>query len=276
MLVILVMKGINIKTVIFFFFFLISLAPFTGVFDSNRDYFMKINHELYDKELSSLDNVNKIISYTDSLYNINNKDLKLDTSVYVFLLSETIKHRFQFGLAHYTVSDNWIASLLGHFFWKHFSAIVKPGDILKHPNGLCSQQTIVFMESLKFKNIKCRSIGFGKKEGPGHFLCEVYYNSSWHLYDVTKEPTWNKIRNQHESVSYYISNKDSLYKIYENIVSPSLMDAYMSEVKIGKTNQFPASNMLLFHTITYGLTFIIPILLLVILLMELITFKQKK
>ncbi len=268
------MKGINIKTVIFFFFFLISLAPFTGVFDSNRDYLMKTNHEVYSKELSSLDNVLKIISYTDSLYNLNSNDNNFDTSAYAILLSETVKDRFQFGLAHYNMSDNWIASVLGKYLWTHFSAIVNPNDILKHPSGLCSQQTIVFMEALKLKGIPFRSIGLGKKEGPGHFLCEVYYNLSWHLYDVTKEPSWDRIRNQHESVNYYIANKDSLYVVYENKISQSLMDTIITEVRIGEVNEFPAKNMLWFHMITYILTFMIPGVLLILLFRQFLLSKK--
>lgn len=268
------MKGININTIILFFLLLISLSPFTGIFDSNRDYLMKTNHESYDEKMNTLNDLNQIILYTDSIFKLQNIEVKSDTSAYVFYLSETIKNRFQFGLAHYNISYNWIASILGKFFWPHFSAIVKPNDILKHSNGLCSQQTIVFLEALKLKNIPFRSIGFGKKEGPGHFLCEVYYNSSWHLYDVTKEPSWNKIKKQHESLNYYLNNRDSLYKIYEDIVSPGLIDLYVSEIKIGEVNKFPASNMLLFHFITYSLTLIIPSILIILFIKQFLFLKE--
>ncbi len=142
------------------------------------------------------------------------------------------------------------------------SAIVAPNDILKYPYGLCSQQTIVFMELLKRKGIKSRSVGLGYDEGPGHFLSEVYYEGSWHLYDISAEPVWKKIHNHHKSMEYYLNNKDSLYIVYESRMPKPLFDKITEKVVYGKVNDFPAKKMLLFHRFTYVLILFLPVFLL--------------
>jgi hypothetical protein len=181
-----------------------------------------------------------------------------DTAQYVQIASKFTKERFYHGLSHYSISDNWIACLSGKFLWIHLSAIVNPNDILKHPEGLCSQQTIVFMELLKKKGINVRSIGLGYIEGPGHFLSEAYYNGSWHLHDVTMEPSWENVVHHHRSMSYYQSNKDSLYLAYESIYDKQLFNKLLEKVVISRTNEFPAKKMLFFHQITLFFTYLLP------------------
>ncbi len=227
-----------------------------------------VRGEDYNPKLHYLNSIDKIIDYADSVYNYNsNNDFDLqgiDTAVYVSIVSDLIKKRFYFGLSNYNISQNWIAALFGELFWPHLSAIVEPNDILHYSEGLCSQQTIVFMEILKKRGIKVRSVGLGKKEGPGHFLCEVYYRDSWRLHDVTKEPQWFKITNHHQSMDYYIHNKDSLYKVYENSLPKEDFNKLLEKIAYGKPNEFPAKNMLLFHQITLILTYIIPLFFLLL------------
>lgn len=252
----------NYKVLILSILFLLSISLFLGLFDKNEDLYSKTKSEQYDSNLNYLNSTNKLSSFCDSIYN-SQKLPMFDTLAYTNTVSDIVKKRFHFGLANYYMSDNWITYLFGKMFWSHFLAIVSPDDILKHSNGLCSQQTIVFMEILKLKGIHVRSVGLGRAGGPGHFVCEAKYNLGWHVYDVTKEPKWERIVEQHNSLKYYISHKDSLYIIYNFIVDRIVLNKYISQVKYGEDNTFPATKMLFFHRITYFFSFFIPILLLI-------------
>jgi hypothetical protein len=229
--------------------------------------------ELFNIELSRFKSIADITAHIDGIYSATNKLPKIDTLAYVKITSDIIKKRFYHGLSHYTIKDNWIASIAGKLFWSHLSAIVDPDDILDYTEGLCSQQVIVFLEILKRKGFKTRWVGLGNKEGPGHFLAEVYYEGKWHLYDVNLEPNWEKTIIYHQSIAYYKQNKDSLFLAYDGIISRSLFDKIMQKVQYGKVNEFPAKNMLLFHQVTKAITYLIP-LFLGILIMFMI-FKQK-
>lgn len=261
----------NKAPIIFFFFFLLSILPLLLNNNGKGDIEAKKN-ELFKSELSSLNSVEKVLRYTDSVYSKNNYG-NFDTSKYVQIVSNFTKERFYHGLSHYSILDNWIAYLSGKLLWSHLSAIVNPNDILKYPSGLCSQQTIVFMEVLKRKGIRVRSIGLGYKEGPGHFLCEVHYNRSWHLHDVTVEPKWEKMSNHHESLDYYFQNKDSLFLAYKGRIDRNVFDNIMSKVEYGNINEFPAKRMLFFHQVMLALTYIIPLIFLVLFFVSL--FRKK-
>lgn len=217
------------------------------------------SNELYNPKLLAFNSVSKAIHFLDYTHNIKPHQT-FDTLAFVNSTSNFIKQRFSFGLANYSYTDNWIAALCADLFWEHFSAIVNPNDILKQQEGICSQQTMVFLEILKQKHVNVRSVGLGNQiKGPGHFICEVNYNGSWHLYDVTKEPNWNEIENKHFSMEYYIQNKELFMKIYNGKISVELLSLYLNEVSYGKPNQFPAKNMLLFHQVTYATTLFLPL-----------------
>lgn len=215
--------------------------------------------EQFKQELCSINTIDEALDYIDTQAGINNGG-DFDTLKYIQATSKFTKERFFHGLARYRVSENWIANLGAKCLWDHMSAIVDPDDIMKYCGGLCSQQTIVFLEILKRRGIKARSVGLGSKEGPGHFLSEAFYENSWHLYDVTLEPQWIKITGHHKSMEYYQANSDSLFVVYESRLSRGNFDKVMKKVEYGKTNEFPAKNMLLFHNITYGLTYALPIM----------------
>jgi hypothetical protein len=170
-----------------------------------------------------------------------------------------IKKRFYHGISNYGISQNWIAYISGKLVWSHFAAIVRPSDLLKNAEGLCSQQTIVFLDILKNKGIKFRTVGLGYDEGPGHFLSEVYYNGAWHMYDVTMEPNWSAITNQHKSLEYYLNNKDTLLKTYEGKLHKDGFDKILKRVVYGKVEKMPGQNMALFHVFTHFLTYAFPL-----------------
>jgi hypothetical protein len=261
-----VVKGLKIKLIITFVLFCIT--GFLLIYDGYRPYnvnYEEAHKELFTPQLRYLNSVDKVINYTDSLYETLSLD-RFDTAKYVRIVSETIKRRFYHGLSNYSLSENWILYVLGEVCWSHVSAIVNPEDILKYPEGLCSQQNIVFMEVLKKKGITTRSVGLGTVKGPGHFLSEVLYDTKWHLYDVDVEPNWKIVaeEDKHESLQYLLNNKDLLHKIYENRIPESKLDKISNNVTYGTPNEFPAKNMLLFHRITVILTYLLPISFLLI------------
>lgn len=248
------------KIKIIAFIFLLSIVPFF-IPERKVVHHDAQDNELFKKELSYLNSTEKVINYLDTVYGLNNCG-NFDTSVYVQAASKLVKERFHYGLSRYSVSDNWIASLSGNLVWSHFSAIVDPNDLLKHSDGLCSQQTMVFLEILRMKGIPFRTVGLGYEEGPGHFLSEVRYNGEWHLHDVTKEPQWSKIVNHHFRLDYYLEHRDSLFIAYEGKISRPVFDKLLEKVEYGEINEFPAKNMLLFHQVSKIMTYILPLLFL--------------
>jgi len=266
------LKSYKIRLLVYLLLLSISITPiiFSTVSNLKNTY---RNKELFNIELSRFKSVEDITAHIDGIYSATHSSPEIDTLAYVKATSDIVKKRFYHGLSEYSIKDNWIAYLGGKLFWKHLTAIVEPDDILDYSEGLCSQQTIVFLEILKRKGIQTRWIGLGYKEGPGHFLAEVHYQGRWHLYDVNLEPKWERVINHHESIAYYKQYQDSLFLAYEGIISRSLFDEIMEKVQYGEVNEFPAKKMLLFHRITKMMTYLIPIFLGFLILLTL--FKQK-
>lgn len=242
--------------------FLLFICSSIGLFNRGRGFISKFKskNEYFDPRLSHINSIDKLIVYSDSLY-VLKEPSGFDTAVYVNTLSDLIKWRFRKGLATYTFQNNWIAFVMGKYIWAHFSAIVKPEDILQYNEGLCSQQTMVFMEALKRKGIDYRSVGLGYDEGPGHFLCEVRYEGGWHLYDVTLEPQWQNVALQNKSMSYYKENVNDLYLAYDSRISKDVVDKLIQRIVYGEVNKFPAANMLMIHKLTFLLIWILPFVL---------------
>jgi hypothetical protein len=261
------------KCIIYTILFILSIIPF--FLNSPLKKSQPDKKELFSPELERINSVDKAVNYIDSLYATKGFS-SFDTLEYVKTVTHFTKRRFYYGLSHYTVAENWIARLLGLTTWEHLSVIVDPDDILKRSEGLCSQQSIVFMELLNRKNISVRSVGLGYKEGPGHFLSEVNYKGSWHLYDVTMEPTWKKVVNHHKSMSYYLQNKDSLFMVYQEKYDSVLFNKLLDRVQYGVPNEFPAKNMLLFQKTTRLITYVLPCFLLLILVFFALKLKNKQ
>jgi hypothetical protein len=257
---------------IFGILLVVSIIPFFGYFFSVKKE-PENKPELFDRSLSRINSMEKAVNYVDSVYSTFGFQA-FDTAQYVYIASKFTKERFYHGLSRYSFAENWLAVACAKIFWSHMSAIVCPNDILKHPDGLCSQQTIVFMEILRRKQISVRSVGLGYKEGPGHFLSEIKYNHDWHIHDVTKEPHWHKVVNHHLSMEYYLSNKDSLFLAYEGKLSRPVFDKILEKVEYGNANELPARNMLLFHKATKFFTSALPFTFLSLFLF--CVFKRKK
>ncbi|MES2761309.1 MAG: hypothetical protein V4677_03840 [Bacteroidota bacterium] len=251
-------KGLKIKLVIAFVLFCITV--FLLFIDEYKPYtvnYKEASKEMFIPQLRRLNSIEKVVHYTDSMYSALRLE-EFDTSRYVRIVSGTVKRRFYHGISNYSLSDNWIIHILGKMCWSHLSAIVNPDDILEYPEGLCSQQNIVFMEVLKKKGITTRAVGLGTIEGPGHFLSEVLYDNKWHLYDVDVEPNWKATAFNHESLEILLANKQELYKIYEGRLTPAIIDKIILSVNYGVPNKFPATKMLIFQKMTNVLTYVLP------------------
>jgi len=260
------------RLVLYILLLSLSLLPiaFNTVSSIQNGYSRK---ELFNIELSRFKNVDDITAHIDGIYSATHEISDIDTLSYVKITSDVIKKRFFHGLSHYSFKENWIAALSGKLLWDHLSAIVKPDDILNYTEGLCSQQTIVFLEILKRKGIKTRWVGLGYKEGPGHFLAEVNYHGKWHLYDVNKEPKWERITHHHESMDYYMSYPDSLFLTYEGIIERKSFNKIMEKVVFGEVNEFPAKDMLVFHSVTKLLTYLLPVFFAAMIIISIYTHK---
>ena len=253
---------------IYILFFFISLLPLLiSEIKTRKDF--NSNTELFKIELTRFKNINDLTAHIEGIYSAQYSLKNIDTTAYVNICSEIVKRRFFHGQSNYTMNENWIAFLSGNLFWAHFSAIVEPDDILNYDEALCSQQAIVFIEILKRKGITTRWIGWGKKEGPGHFLTEVFYNNDWHLYDVNKEPNWQKIKIRHNSMNYYLNNKDSLSIIYSGLINKTTLSQFLNQVRYGEPNEFPAKKMLLFHRVTKFITYFLPFVFVVLIMVNL-------
>jgi hypothetical protein len=261
---------------IYILFFFISLLPLLISEINTRNDFNS-NSELFKIELTRFKNINDLTAHIDGIYSVQHSLDKIDTSAYVNICSEIVKRRFFHGQSNYSINENWIACLSGKLIWAHLSAIVDPDDIMNYNEALCSQQAIVFMEILKRKGITTRWVGWGRKEGPGHFLTEVFYNNDWHLYDVNKEPNWQKIKIRHNSMSYYLNNKDSLSIIYDGLINKTTLSQFLNQVRYGQPNEFPAKKMLLFHRTTKLITYLLPIFFATLIIRQVLkNYKRKR
>ena len=145
-------------------------------------------NELFDPQLYRINSIDAGVKYCDSVYG-KNQISKSDTTEYVNQMARFIKNRFFHGYSHFSFGHNTIGWMLAPILHKNLTATVIPEDIIQFPNGACSQQTIVFFELLKRKGFLTRKVGlFDSTLGAGHFASEVFWNGSWHFYDVNKEP----------------------------------------------------------------------------------------
>jgi hypothetical protein len=204
-----------------------------------------------------LRSVNDVLKYTDSSC-AGQQRQSLD---YVRFLSRTFSERFYHGYSYYTFQDNWIAYLSGKIIWDHLSAIVLPNEILKHPQAACSQVSIVLADALKRIGVPYRKIGL-----KNHFVLEAYIDKKWYLFDANMEP---RFLNGRKSVAELKASHE-LYDCYQGKLTPSQVDATFSVIKYGKTNAALAPNASVYHKVTAILSFLIPLLLMVYILLPFI------
>jgi hypothetical protein len=212
-----------------------------------------ISGEKYSASLKRLDNVEKLENYVDSL--CLEKGVKHFSQAEVEIANNVIEERFYHGYCNYSLTDNPVTFLAGKFIWDHMSAIVIPDDILKYPRAACSQQALVMMELLKNMGYNVRKLGL-----VGHFIMEVNYDDSWHIYDPNKETYYQGL--SHDKIQQYFNNGTST-KVYAPGMTQAETIKMFSATYLGKTNEFPAKNIRLFHWLTkFGGEIALPLMIL--------------
>lgn len=242
--------------------FIASIVPFFITPSVALDSKKWNRNENYLPVLQEVKTIDAALRVIENVYNTSASAARqFDTARFVNCANAFVKEKFFHGYAQYSVNQNWILVLLGKT-WFHFSGVVNPNELMTYSEGLCSQQTLVFMELLKRKGIASRSVGLGYSQGPGHFLCEVRLNNRWHLYDVTCEPKWEKTQFPHESMAFYLQHRNELENVYAHHYKKEMIAKLLERVEYGATNQMPAQRMQMLHTLATFLVVLIPILLL--------------
>lgn len=246
--------------------FVLSLIPFFKPVPLTRSK-PESQKEHFSPELHAINTMDKAELFLNGVCNKVSKE-KFDTLSYIRATQMFVNEKFFHGYAEYTVRQNWIAALSGRYIWFHLSGVVIPEELMAYQEGLCNQQTMVFMALLQRKGISTRVVGLGYPTGPGHFLCEVKYNGTWHLYDVTTEPNWRLTSFPNEGIAFYKQRRKELYAVYQHIYTESQINTLLERVEYGKENEVPAKRMRLLHCVTYYLTIGVPLTLLVLALIQ--------
>jgi hypothetical protein len=208
-------------------------------------------NELFDHQLYSIKSIDAGVKYCDSVYG-KNQISKSDTTEYVDQMARFIKNRFFHGYSHFSFGHNTIGWMLAPILHKNLTATVIPEDIIQFPNAACSQQTIVFFELLK--------VGlFDSTPGAGHFASEVFWNGSWHFYDVNKEPDASILeslgRPSLEEILKRPGLIDSVYSARNDINIASLF----SNPTYGKPNKSEAPNATIYQWTTKLISLTLPV-----------------
>lgn len=218
-------------------------------------------NELFDPRLMRLNSIKKLEAYCDSVY--GSSEIR-DSALYAGIVGKTLRYRFYHGFSHYRLGQNFIGWVLAPYIHENLSAIVLPNDILKHPNGGCSQQAIVGMELFRYKGFTVRKVGFFDPiiQG-GHFCFEVKYGGKWHFFDPDKEPDLNIMeRYGRPSIAELVANRpllDSLYYQQDSTASKG----YLLHYTHGPENTFPAKNARIYQLGTKFLSWTLPFWLLI-------------
>ena len=203
---------------------------------------------------ASVQSIDALLHYADSV--AIKKDIRQDSLKYANILAEVVRKRFYHGFSHYSLKENWIASLAGVLVWHHLSAIVLPDDILKYPMAACSQQSIVMMECFKRRGVDYRKVGFNH-----HFALEGKIYGQWYFFDTNMEPDFSVIpRTSFAS----LKKNNELYTVYKAQLDSVGIEYGLANQFYGKVNQAAAPRASLFHSLTKLLSrglWLIPLLM---------------
>ena len=244
-------KKIYVFLLLSVFFLLINLLPIQLINEEGHH-----QYEKFDNKYQIIKNMDKLIHIIDST--AQSLKIKPKSLAYNEIITETIKQRFRHGYCHYGFNDNWVASLAGKLVWRDLSAIVDPNDIIKYENASCSQQSIMMMEVLKRKGISFCKIGWNH-----HFTLCAWVNNGWHYYDPNMEPI---ISPSQRAFDNKFLNIEFLAKIYKGRIKDADIELSLGVPQMGRINEFPAPNALIFHkitkiiSVTFWLLFLIPVL----------------
>ncbi len=198
--------------------------------------------EQFDASLSNLNTVEKLEEHIDSTAEAN--AVVPGSIEYVETISNVLSNRFYHGYSHFSLQENWLAVVAAKLFKYDYACKVNPEGIVKHEYAACSQQAVVMMALLRRKEIPYRSILF-----PHHYALEVQVDNKWYYFDTNKEPVISIAQREENN---WHQSADSLKKYYDPARYKNL-DYDMGiglPLKYGTVNEIPASNALIFETIT--------------------------
>ncbi|MEO7523534.1 MAG: hypothetical protein ABIT58_05530, partial [Ferruginibacter sp.] len=170
------------------------------------------------------------------------KFISIYSEKYTALLAFIISCRFYHGYSHYTLSENWIASVSEKVFGNGLASKVDPEKIMEHKYAACSQQAIVMMAVLRKKNISYRKVGF-----PHHYALEARINSKWYFFDPNMEPAISLGERLHEN---WNGSNDHLKKYYTKHGNVNWEFGSREEAVFGVENEIPGQNAKTFQSIT--------------------------
>lgn len=175
--------------------------------------------------------------------------------------SRVLRSRFHHAYGIYSMQENWMSVLAGHFIWKDLSAKVIADDILKGDVAACSQASIVFMAFCHRVGVPTRKVAL-----KGHFATEVLLGKKWLFFDIDLKPDFSAIGGR-RSLDEILSAGQQ-YALYENTIADSAnIRRIFSEVSYGVTMEAPAPRAELFHTVTKFLShwgWLLPLLIAIV------------
>ena len=216
-------------------------------------------NELYDPSLARIKGLKAAQNYIDSSY--SSQYQTFDSIRYLQVTENFVKRKFYHGNATSSWKENWICWILGKTIWSHFNSLVAPEEVIKHSQAMCSQQTMVFTYLMKQKGFQYR-YAYLLSKNRGHFCCEIWQGGVWHFVDVDMEPNWERIKSPANiSLEKSIKNND-LKRIYDSsyaCIKETVNKS--SKAKYEDINKEVGSKMIIFHLITKGLSFLLPIVI---------------
>lgn len=160
------------------------------------------------------------------------------------LTAGILRSRFEHAYGVYSLEENWIAVLAGHYIWRDLSAKVIANDILKGDAAACSQVSIVFMEFCHRLGIPTRKVALN-----GHYALEARLGKDWLFFDMDLKPDFRSIGGR-KSLDQILAAGQQ-YALYENtIVDTPNIKRIFSKVSYGIAMDAPAPRAELFHTVT--------------------------
>lgn len=217
------------------FLLILNVLPIRLINEEGRHGFEKFEDQY--QTIKSIDQLLKVIDDSASTHH-----LKPKTLAYNEWITEIIKRRFRHGYSHYYFTENWVASICGYVFWRDLSAVVEPNDLMLYPNAACSQQSIVMMEILKIQGVPFCKVGWNS-----HFTLCAWVDGGWKYYDPNMEPI---IADKQRDFNDNYLNIEFLASLYKGRINKMEIEGALGVPRLGRINEFPAPNALIFHQIT--------------------------
>lgn len=215
--------------------------------------------ERYFPALQTVNSIHSLEQFIDK--EARAKGIKFSDPEYPHLVSYTISCKFFHGFSHWTLAQNWIASVGQKISGIGLACKVQPDAIMKDDYAGCSQQVLVMMEILKRKNINYRKAGF-----PHHYTLLAEAAGKWYYFDPDMEPNMTMAQRE---LTAWAGKSVNLKPYYTKKVALSDIDYHFGNnaqlAEIGPVNEIPAKNLRFFQNATALLSkilFFFPLLIL--------------